>query len=119
MDQVKVTESCLFMCIQLEQYGRGSEFVGSGHSIIASIKNVAGPILRELVFVSLKKTGEHPGRRLGSKLDSIRATALIKLKFKPKASDGRLISSIGVPTGMLFSELRTISAGFLSGGTSE
>ena len=48
MDQVKIAESRLFMCTEFEQYVLCSEFVGSGNSIIASIKNVAGPIPREL-----------------------------------------------------------------------
>ena len=60
-----------------------------------------------------------PVRCFGSKPDSILATAFIKLKSKPKASDARLISSIGVPVGISFSESRTVSAGFLSGGISE
>jgi hypothetical protein len=50
MDQVKITESCLLMGIQLEKYSRSGELIGSRYSIIAGINNVAGPILRELVF---------------------------------------------------------------------
>jgi hypothetical protein len=61
MDQVKVTESCLLMGVQLEKYSRSVEFIGSRYGVIAGIKNVAGPILRELVFAQLKKTDIRPG----------------------------------------------------------
>ena len=54
MDQVKVTESWLFMCIQLEQDGRSCEFVGSCHCVIASIKDVSGPIFCEFAFAQLE-----------------------------------------------------------------
>jgi hypothetical protein len=67
MDQVQVTESCLLMGIQLEKYSRSGEFIGSRHSIIAGIKNVAGTILRELVFVQLKKADIRPGALFGVK----------------------------------------------------
>jgi hypothetical protein len=49
VDQVEITDSCFFMGVQLEQYGRGSELVGGSNSIIARIKNVSRPILCELV----------------------------------------------------------------------
>jgi hypothetical protein len=54
MDQVQVAESCLFMGIQFEQYSLSSELVGGGNSVVARIENVAGPILRELVFAQLE-----------------------------------------------------------------
>ena len=54
MDQVQVAVSCLFVCIQFEQCSRSSELVGGGNSIIARIKNVSRPILRELVFAQLE-----------------------------------------------------------------
>ena len=54
MDQVKVAEGCFLMCIQLEQDSRSSEFVGSGYGVIASIKDVSGPIFREFAFAQLE-----------------------------------------------------------------
>jgi len=54
MDQIKIAESRLFVGTEFEQFVLSSEFVGSGHSIIASIKNVAGPIFRELGFAELE-----------------------------------------------------------------
>jgi hypothetical protein len=48
MDQVEVTESCLFMGIQFEQCSRSSKLVGSGNGVIPSIKNVPRPIAGEL-----------------------------------------------------------------------
>ena len=54
MDQVQVAESCLFMGIQFEQYSLSSQLVGGGNSVVARIKDVAGPILRELVFAQLE-----------------------------------------------------------------
>src|SRR5215472_12642669 len=67
MDQIKVTESRLFTCTEFEQYVLSSEFVGSRHSIIASIKNVAGPILRELGFAELEQTDIRSGTLFGIK----------------------------------------------------
>src|SRR5262249_543702 len=49
-----------------------------------------------------------PVRCLGLKPDSILATAFMKLKSRPKASEARLISSTGVPTGVSLNELKTI-----------
>ena len=49
----------------------------------------------------------------------VKATVFIKLKSRPKASAARLISSSGVPTGVSFSDAKSISAGFFSGGSSE
>src|SRR6202047_1427693 len=60
-----------------------------------------------------------PVRCLGSKPDSTLATAFMKVKSRPKASDARLISSTGVPTGMSLSERNTIAAGFSAGGSSD
>jgi hypothetical protein len=40
MDQIKIAESCLFMCIQFEQDSGGSELVGGGNGVVASIKNI-------------------------------------------------------------------------------
>src|SRR3954464_14306941 len=60
-----------------------------------------------------------PVRCLGSKPDSTLATAFMKVKSRPKASDARLISSTGVPTGMSLNERKTIAAGFSAGGSSD
>jgi hypothetical protein len=43
----------------------------------------------------------------------------MKLKSRPKASEARLISSTGVPTGVSLSEFKTIAAGFSAGGSSD
>jgi hypothetical protein len=43
----------------------------------------------------------------------------MKLKSRPKASEARLISSTGVPTGTAFIVFRKASAGFSAGGISE
>ena len=77
------------------------------------------PNLLNSYLLSWNRPIYDPVRCLGSKPDSILATAFMKLKSRPKASEARLISSTGVPTGMSLNELKTIAAGFSAGGSSD
>src|SRR2546429_9213953 len=77
------------------------------------------PNLLNSYLLSWNRPIYDPVRCLGSKLDSILATAFMKLKSRPKASEARLISSTGVPTGMSLNEFTTICAGFSAGGSSD
>src|ERR1700682_2369985 len=76
------------------------------------------PNLLNSYLLSWNRPIYDPVRCLGSKPDSILATAFMKLKSRPKASEARLISSTGVPTGVSLSERKTIAAGFSAGGRS-
>jgi hypothetical protein len=42
------------MCIQFKQYGRSGELVSGGNGVVASIENVSGPVLCELIFAQLE-----------------------------------------------------------------
>src|SRR5262249_62410650 len=90
MDQIKVAESRLFMCTEFEQYVLSSEFVGSRHSIIASIKNVAGPILRELGFAELEQTDIRSGTLFGIKARFNSGNSPHKIKIQAEGVRCRL-----------------------------
>src|SRR6266404_5701204 len=62
------------------------------------------PNLLNSYLLSWNRPIYDPVRCLGSKPDSILATAFMKLKSRPKASEARLISSTGVPTGVSLSD---------------
>src|SRR5258706_13661653 len=120
MDQVKITQGRLLLRHPLEQNAFGNDLVGCRNGIVAGIKNLPGAEFVELVFAQLEQADIYdPVRCLGSKPDSILATAFMKLKSRPKASEARLSSSTGVPTGVSLSDLKTISAGFSAGGSSD
>ena len=103
----------------LEQNAFGNDLVGRRNGIVAGITNLPRAEFVELVFAQLEQANIRSGALLGVEPDSILATAFMKLKSRPKASEARLISSTGVPTGVPLSDLKTIAAGFSAGGSSD
>ena len=118
MNQIQVAKSRLPVSIQFKERRLSYQFVGCRNSVIARASNIPGPIFCELGSAELEQADIRARACLGSKSDSILATASIKLKSKLNASAARLISSIDVPTGIFLSVSKTMSAGFLSGGNS-
>src|SRR3954447_78598 len=119
MDQVEIIQVRLPVRHPVEQNAFGNDLVGCRNGIIAGIENVSGAEFAELVFAQLEQPDIRPGALLGVETGLDLGHPFMKLKSRPKASDARLISSIGVPTGMSLNERKTIAAGFSAGGSSD
>ena len=119
MDQVKIVQVRLPVRDPLEQDAFGNDLVGGRNGIVAGTANLPGAEFAELIFAELEQADVRSGALVGVETGLDLATAFMKLKSRPNASEARLISSTGVPIGMSLSERRTISAGFSAGGSSD
>jgi len=75
------------------------DLVGGRNGIVAGTTNLPGAEFAELVFAQLEQGRYTIGALLGIEIRLDLATAFMKLKSRPKASEARLFSSTGVRPG--------------------
>ncbi len=119
MNQIKVQQRRFDVGVDFEQRRLGGELISRGNGVVARTGDIARSVPVKLIMAELEKTDIRSGALGRIEIGFILATAFMKVKSRPKASDASLISSTGVPTGMSCRDSSTTSAGFLSGGVSE